>query len=162
MSHRALRGVQSAGQLLRSGKPAADANENPRTIDTVDKKIIACRNDIQHQASCLFGKRTCGENAKEAQHNITGRHLVCEMHVAPSVGCEANKGDMLVEIILHHSVSCYMTFAHLSSLKPLHSGIFMGHVTFLKNSGIMGRRKTKNEHTLTHGNLPSSRSSLGL
>lgn len=32
------------------------------------------------------------------------------------VGCEANKGDMFVEIIFRHSVSCDMTFAQVSSL----------------------------------------------
>lgn len=71
---------------------------------------------MTYQASCLFGKRTCGENSKEAQHDITGRHLVCELHVALMVGCEANKGDMFVEIIFHHSVSRDMTFAQVSSL----------------------------------------------
>lgn len=76
VSHRALGGGGGAvcsllDNFLRSGKPAAVANENPRTTDTIDKKIIACRNDIPSFLSFLE-KGHVEMNAKEDQHDITG------------------------------------------------------------------------------------------
>ena len=85
VSHSAVWEMQSVGQLWSSGRPAAVANENSRSIA---KKIIASRNRIPSFLCC--GRRDAGRNVWAAQRDITGRHLVCELYISPDGRCVAS------------------------------------------------------------------------
>lgn len=109
--------MQSVGQLWSSGRPAAVANENSRSIA---KKIIASRNRILSFLFCW--RRDAGRNVRAAQRDITGRHLVCELYISPDGRCVASG----LSGWRNYDMNTVFNGAHLSSL-------LVPSLTFLEN-----------------------------
>lgn len=108
VSHSAVWEMQSVGQVLRSGRPAAVANKNPRSIN---KKIIASRND---RPSFLFWKKVWGKCKRSSawQADIWFVNMYHQMVV-----CAAFKGDVFVENWTYLS-SLHVPLWHLQKLAP--------------------------------------------